>query len=157
MRRNALTNCPVEWLGPRGRPDSSNAHHGFQPPFISGSHQIEARAERLLGREILEPLHDGSSDSASLERRSNHDVDREAIHRAVADEASHADEVSSVDGADGGQASFDRPAAVIDGRPADGGAQGRIFVRRRQAVYELHEADHGGSVARPGRAASRCG
>ena len=37
IRRNARTNWRGAYVGPRERPDSSNAHHAFQEPFISGT------------------------------------------------------------------------------------------------------------------------
>ena len=44
IRRNARTNCPGAYSGPRERPDSSNAHHAFQAPFISGTIRTQTSA-----------------------------------------------------------------------------------------------------------------
>jgi hypothetical protein len=44
IRLNARTNCAGAYSGPRERPASSNAHHSFQAPFISGTMRTQTSA-----------------------------------------------------------------------------------------------------------------
>jgi hypothetical protein len=91
--------------------------------------------------EGVERVHDRVPDALVLEGGVDDDVDGEAVHAAVADEATHSDGEVVVDGADGGEASVERPFAVLEWRrrPADSTTQLDEFSGGRSSFDDLHD------------------